>query len=374
MRSGRVLLVEDEAGCMGAVGAVLSRAHEVRVVQFDAGAERVVEELLPQVVVCPLSAAGLEWMDEVRERLGEVDFVCAYRGGQDTEVGTALRAGVSHCLARPIDPQVVWVLVMRCLEAQAEREAARQSRERLERELADARQLQSGMLPAADARLGRAGISVSVRCRACAEVAGDLADYAEIGSGRAAILIADVVGHGVGAAMLTTVVKTAFVSASAWEYDPARVVSAVAQGLRPFGAGRFVTLIAARLDRTVGRVEYVNAGHPAGWVIRKGKVVAELAPTGPLVCPAIDGAWEVRTAALPEHGGVLLYTDGVVDAAGERGRFGVERLADEVARSAALGGGLLDRVMGAVEALRGRGAAGDDLTMLVASVGVPGLG
>ena len=80
------------------------------------------------------------------------------------------------------------------------------------------------------------------------ELAGDLCDYAVAGPGQVAVLVADVVGHGASAAMLTALVKSAFHAAQTESYDPAVVVKRVSEGLATFDAGRFVTLLAARLD------------------------------------------------------------------------------------------------------------------------------
>ena len=76
------------------------------------------------------------------------------------------------------------------------------------------------------------------------------------------MLVADVSGHGVSAAMLTGVVKSAFHSASAEGYEPRCVVERIANGIRPFGNQHFITLICARVRD--GSLDFVNAGHPPG--------------------------------------------------------------------------------------------------------------
>jgi sigma-B regulation protein RsbU (phosphoserine phosphatase) len=66
------------------------------------------------------------------------------------------------------------------------------------------------------------GIGIAARYVACSELCGDIFDYASAGPGRAAVLVADVSGHGTSAALLTSVVKSAFRSAAVDHYEPGR--------------------------------------------------------------------------------------------------------------------------------------------------------
>lgn len=258
------------------------------------------------------------------------------------------------------------------LEREELRQAAQREQERNAREMAAAQRLQQAMFPAPDARL--AGVSLAVRHRACASLGGDLADYATAGDNRVALLITDVCGHGVSAAMLTTVVKSAFHAAAGADYDPRQVVRAAAAGLRPFGPERFVTLLALRLDRASQTIEYVNAGHLAGWVYRAGQIIVQLDPTGPLVSPVLETEqWEARRVPLPANAGILLYTDGLPEAVGDGGRFTTARISDAVARHRGGGAALVDGLLASLDAFTAAHPLADDVTVLTATVGLPGL-
>jgi serine phosphatase RsbU (regulator of sigma subunit) len=228
------------------------------------------------------------------------------------------------------------------------------------------------MMPPADHRLG--GASVAARWQPCAELGGDLLDFAEAGPSSVALMIADVSGHGVPAALLTTLIKTAFRSTARAGFPPTAVTAAVAESLAPFGVDRFATLVAARLDTARHTIEYVNAGHPPPLVFHHGNVLARLLPTGPLIGPGVpDGTWDVITTPVRANSAVLLYTDGVLDARGDAGRFGTERLLDALARHRAGGAGLLDGILASVSAFTTGHPLEDDLTLLTASTGLPGL-
>jgi sigma-B regulation protein RsbU (phosphoserine phosphatase) len=204
----------------------------------------------------------------------------------------------------------------------------------------------------------------------CDELGGDLYDYDAWGPEGVAFVLADVSGHGASAAMLTGVVKSAFRSCAGERYEPLAVVQRIHAGLRSFGDHRFVTLICGRLAGGSPFLEWVNAGHPGGLFRRAGGAVATLEATGPLVSPALEGlAWRQERTELGSAGQLLLYTDGVSEAPGTDGFFGVERL-----RQAAEGrpdgeGDPADAVLRAVaEHMAGRPPE-DDLTLLAVSWG-----
>jgi hypothetical protein len=147
------------------------------------------------------------------------------------------------------------------------------------------------MLPPAKAVIE--GVAIDARCVACSELGGDIFDYAPAGPGRAAVLVADVAGHGMSAALLTAVVKAAFRSSAVDGFEPLAVVQRVAQGIAGFSARRFVTLEVARIDRNRAVMDFVGAGHPPGIVRAADGQVKLLDATGPLVSPAFGlDEWE----------------------------------------------------------------------------------
>src|SRR5262249_50663020 len=156
------------------------------------------------------------------------------------------------------------------------------------------------------------GVAVCCRYTPCSSLGGDLVDYAAAPGGQTALLIADVSGHGVSAAMLTGIVKSAFHASHVDGFDPCAVVERVSQGLAAFSPDRFVTLIGALVSPDAHHLRYVNAGHPpaAGW--RGGGEPRWLESTGPLVSPVLrSSTWEARVAPMRDGDHALLYTDGI---------------------------------------------------------------
>ena len=91
-------------------------------------------------------------------------------------------------------------------------------------------------------------MAICCRYTPCSALGGDLYDYAAAAPGRTALLIADVSGHGVSAAMLTGIVKSAFQASHVDGFEPLAVVQRVSTGLAAFSPERFVTLVAALIS------------------------------------------------------------------------------------------------------------------------------
>ncbi len=178
----------------------------------------------------------------------------------DDNLIKAIDEGAFYFIQKPFDRRVLLALVNRCLELRGLREEREGFLRRVERELEEARQFQISLLPPPHFDLG--GISIHALYKACTELAGDIYDYVEAGGGAVSLLIADVVGHGTSAAMMTGVVKAAFRASHVDGFEPRAVVERVREGIRDFDASRFVTLCCARLDPRRRELTYVNAGHP----------------------------------------------------------------------------------------------------------------
>jgi phosphoserine phosphatase RsbU/P len=200
------------------------------------------------------------------------------------------------------------------------------------------------------------------------EVGGDAFDYA-LDGGRLVLAVLDGVGHGLPATLTTSVALAALRAARRTGGGLAEQVAAVdAALLSQWRDGRFVTAVLAEVEVDTGRVRYVNAGHPAPVLLRRGRAVRAL--TGgrrPPLGLNLPGG-EPGEARLEPEDRLLLYTDGVTearDAAGEM--FGLPRLADLAERligSELPAAETLRRLSRAVAAHRGT-ASRDDASMVL---------
>jgi sigma-B regulation protein RsbU (phosphoserine phosphatase) len=165
--------------------------------------------------------------------------------------------------------------------------------------------------------------------------------------------------------MLTGVVKSAFHSAYADDYDPLAVVRRVADGISPFGADRFVTLLSVRVSAADAKLEYVNAGHEGGFITRGVGEPEALAATGPLISPVLaDLQWNLAKVTWYSDSTLLLYTDGISEASEEDEFFGVDRIHSILRRMPAAGQHLLATVLEEVGRFTGGRPPADDMTLL----------
>ncbi|GAA2087349.1 hypothetical protein GCM10009759_08700 [Kitasatospora saccharophila] len=164
-------------------------------------------------------------------------------------------------------------------------------------------------------------------------LAGDYLGVLALPDGSTALLLGDVSGHGVEAALLAVQLKCALRGALRTAADPAAAVRAAWHTLDPDDE-HFSTLVLARLDPRTGRLGWLNAGHERPFLRRADGTVERLAPTGPLLHPLIEpdaDTWTERST--PFHPGdlLLLCTDGLTEGRGPGGEFGERRIAELLA-------------------------------------------
>ena len=243
--------------------------------------------------------------------------------------------------------------------------------ERLRKELEIGRRIQRELLPRAPFRSSFAevgGLSVPAR-----EVGGDFFNYFPLSDGEVAVLLGDVSGKGVGAALLMANLQATLRARLSVESDLAQLVDALDHELEsdePQAA--YVTLFLAILDAETGTLRYVNAGHNTQFVRRSDGAVERLPSSGrpPGLYPG--GGYTEERLTLGDGDSLFLFTDGIVETEDESGEpFGMERL------EAILGvhrgddlDGLLGRAHEAVRSHRGPHEAEDDATMLALRVPV----
>jgi serine phosphatase RsbU (regulator of sigma subunit) len=243
--------------------------------------------------------------------------------------------------------------------------------ERLKRELELGRQIQNDMLPHSPLRLGSTEIKgVSVPAR---EVGGDFFNYFELPSGQVALLVGDVSGKGVGAALLMANIQASLRTRLAMGQDLAVLADALDHEVEAGSpAPVYATLFVAILDPPSRVLRYVNAGHNPQYVLRADRRLDRMHSTGlPIGLLAGHGYREERIQL--DAGDVLFfYTDGCVEAEAEADdeMFGAERL-EQVLSGADPSGAedVLARVESAVNRFRGSRDLFDDATMMAVRVG-----
>jgi sigma-B regulation protein RsbU (phosphoserine phosphatase) len=235
---------------------------------------------------------------------------------------------------------------------------------RLEQELAIAREIQQGLVPQGlrdFPHLEIKGIHLP-----CHGVGGDYYDVFPLNDESTAFLVADVSGKGLGAALLTTMLQGAL-SGMNLGVAPAKVFNHVNRFLCEHASlGRYATMFFGKIDAE-GMLEYLYGGHPSPLLIRGGEV-SELYTEGTFPVGLVDDAeFEATRVQLEPNDVLVLFSDGIVEAANtQKELFGFERLREVTERCAQASiETVMKTILDAVEEFsRGAGQA-DDLTLLV---------
>ncbi|MGE5126730.1 MAG: SpoIIE family protein phosphatase [Betaproteobacteria bacterium] len=183
----------------------------------------------------------------------------------------------------------------------------------LDKELELAHDIQMAMLPRSFPACPE--VEIAAVLRPARSVGGDLYDVVGDG-GKLWLLVGDVSGKGVGAALFMAVTKTLFRAIAPGASSVAEAVSRVNRELaRDNERAMFVTAFAARLELASGELEYVNAGHNPTYRLHAGGGCAPLAgAVSPALGAVEDHDYRASRARLDAGDGLLLYTDGVVEA------------------------------------------------------------
>ncbi|MBZ5529386.1 MAG: serine/threonine-protein phosphatase, partial [Acidobacteriia bacterium] len=240
-------------------------------------------------------------------------------------------------------------------------------KERLERELQVARQIQESILPRVLPQLP--GFSLGARMIPARAVGGDLYDFILLGGDRLGVVIGDVSDKGVPAAIFMALSRSLLRAEAHPSRPPGEVLANVNYHLMTMNdSGMFVTVLYGILNRANGEFTYARAGHPVPWLFDgQGKLIQpDLGlgqPLGILPEPKLDE----KTIAIPPGGTVLLFTDGATDASNiQHELFGEERL--EQAAHARLGApaqAMCDQVWQSIMQFQDARHQADDVTLLL---------
>ena len=240
----------------------------------------------------------------------------------------------------------------------------------LNKELEIAREIQSCTLPQSVPKV--TGLEIAARYVPMSAVAGDFYDFLVVDENRLGVLVADVTGHGVPAALIASMLKVAFAEQFPHAADPVAVLTGLNRSLCGKFEEHFVTAAYVFLDLEAGVMRYAGAGHPPLMLAttQSATTVRQIEQNGLMLGLFPEAAYSAIEISLCDGDRCLLYTDGVVEAVNSaHEEFGKLRLERVLAQHAALPS---DRFVTALfdEIARWSGQAGvrrqdDDITVLV---------
>ena len=195
--------------------------------------------------------------------------------------------------------------------AMARQQEEAQERERIEQELRVARMIQHTLLPKSLPELEEH--QIAVHYQPAREVGGDFYDFLQLPDGRLGLIVGDVSGKGVPAAIVMATTRTMLRSAFHLG-SPGEILQKVNDDLFPdIPPNVFVTCLAVLLDSRTGLLQYANAGHDPPYV-RHANSVSKLRATGMPLGLMPDMTYEQKEITLEPGESILLYSDGLAEA------------------------------------------------------------
>ena len=238
--------------------------------------------------------------------------------------------------------------------------------ERLRHQLDIAREVQTCLLPGRPPSVS--GYDIAGVCLSSLEIGGDYFDYLPFRDGRLGLVIADVSGKGVPAALIMATFRAALRTEIRREHNIPRVLGEVNGILRhSMGSSRFVTAVCGVLDPRDGSMTYVNCGHNPP-VLLRADGTRTLLDHGVGALGLFRGAPpDTATVMLAPEDVLVFYTDGVVETWDSHDNdYGLPRLEQVVRQSADLdAGAVIDRIVASTQAFTGRTSYDDDFTVMI---------
>jgi len=243
-------------------------------------------------------------------------------------------------------------------------------RERLGRELEIARQLQLRLLPEKNPSVD--GYTIQGFCLPAKEVGGDYYDFIELADNKLGIVIGDVAGKGLPAAIYMTLTKGIFLSFTKTNISPKEALIKVNQLLyQSLRRGSFVTMCFAILDNLKNELTIARAGHePLLHSINNDSIIKEIKPKGMGLGleegKIFESSFEDQTIKLNEKDLIIFYTDGVSDSRDSSfNNYGIKRIKDVITKNKELPlAQLVTETINDVRTFSGNTPQYDDMTLI----------
>ena len=234
--------------------------------------------------------------------------------------------------------------------------------ERLNRELEVAAIVQHSFLPESPV-LEKGNVRVSAISVPASQVGGDVYDFLELGADRIGVLIGDVSGKGVSAALYMAKVVSEFRNIAHRTDSPDETLQQLHERLSSSPRGMFLTCIYLIVDTLTGNARLSVAGHPPFFHIHEGKVEVMALPSGPPL-GIVESEYPVESLSLSAGNKIILLTDGVFDAQSPGGkRLGFEEVTDMV-RDYADEDSIIQSIADNVDTYAKNTKRADDLTLV----------
>src|SRR6266478_939192 len=376
---GEILVVDDDSMSRRVLAQLLNVAgYNCRVSKDGSEALDIIHKRPPSLLLLDFDMPGPNGA-EVLKRLrsdrnpgvARIPTIMLTAHGSEKSEVSCLQAGADDFVTKPVNASVLRARIqtqlrLRSMRRQLERQKdeLEKWRRNLERDLAAARLTQQSLIP--QKPLALPGWEVATCYRPVIQVGGDIYGWLRMKDGRILFWIADGIGHGAAAALLTTLAKLLFHHGNDEQDTPASVMEAVNHDFRSiFGSRSFMTAMCVAVDPATGSASVVGAGHPPLLVsCHNGKTesVCSIAPPLGLI---EQPEFSETPIDLEPGDAFLLYTDGLFSwTKDEHRRLTPQQLEKMLDHSAPTAEALLKGVLAYAAPDNSVNSSPDDMTLL----------
>ncbi len=366
----RVLLVDDAKANLDILVEGLKSDHKLSLALNGEMALQIAARTPPDLVLLDIVMPGLDGY-EVCRRLRQMPetaevpimFLSSLEEVQNKTRGFEM--GANDYLTKPFEMLEVKARVRSLLKAKAYADAVK---EKIAYDLRIAREIQMGILPP-DVAAVTAGTDLEAHAilEPAQAVGGDFYEVLRTPDGKIVVVMGDVSGKGIPAALFMAVTMTLVRAMAADSKKPEEILRRVSDSLVTQNPrNMFVTLLCGIYEPATGKLTYASAGHPAAVLVRKGN--ASLLPTEPDLAAGIMAGIATQSQSVDLQPGdlVVFYTDGVTEAFNAAGDlYGDTQLLEALARQS--GHGAAETTAALLHSVRGHANGhpqSDDIAIL----------
>ncbi len=275
--------------------------------------ELIENEIIPDIILIDIEMPeinGFELTSLVRKRysIEEIPIILISSNTWNEDRSKVFQFGANDIINKPYNVQEMMIRINTFVTLRRSI-LENQKYKTLEYELSIARKFQMKLLPVH--KLSNKNISIETLYLPMTYLAGDFYDYFEDSNG-IGILIADVTGHGVSAAMVTSMLKAVFHSLRADLTNPSKMM----EGINKILIGndnQLLTSVYLYIDTVNKKLYSANAGHPPMLLQKKDGSIKEIKSKGKLIGFSTKETWETIEVNLNKGDRIILYTDGIVE-------------------------------------------------------------
>jgi serine phosphatase RsbU (regulator of sigma subunit) len=369
-----ILVVDDSATNLQVLVRTLhGSGHRILAARDGMTALDIARRARPDLVLLDVMMPGIDGFEVCRllkadpeTRESAVIFLSAR--GEVSDKVSGLEMGAVDYITKPIQGEEVLARVATHLTRQHLERAVRQSRDRLDRELASAARMQRLILPASMPE--HAAVTFAAFYETSRHAGGDYYDVLPLGADRFGVMVADVSGHGAPAAIVMAMIRAVLHTYPGVADDPPRVLHHINRHFRYlWDTAMYATAVYAVIDAAQGTVRVASAGHPLPFLVRGREDVASI-QVDTVMCLLWNELGDVPCTEQRLRSGdrIVFYTDGITERQARDGTmYETERFVSSIARTSEMTpAAMVERLVRDLEDFATGQEPDDDQTLLVA--------